>query len=288
MTSKNRHLSIPKRFWNFKKKKGLHPFRHSHRFRRPADPNQGTPIKCQTHARKRLDSPSTSNSWNACLWWANATTDLSKKFCKQSSGKDFPIDKRSLNHRSVIALFLHHSSTNRRSAEEESVASRRAETTILSSSSSKSPSHVCWVAITDRIDRSTSNVRPLNATRISTLAIIFVGHGDAWSASVISAAIFSPITRCSPWTTRERTTDWNVNGIFSWDPLERKERKSYCYYYCYLFEFGIFPIGRGENLPFSKFEILIEAIIYRKWTTMGWWQNNKDSDTINRYKRRNY
>lgn len=122
MTSKNRHLSIPKRFWN-KKKKGLHPFRHSHRFRRPADPNQGTPIKCQTHARKRLDSPSTSNSWNACLWWANATTDLSKKFCKQSSGKDFPIDKRSLNHRSVIALFLHHSSTNRRSAEEESVAS---------------------------------------------------------------------------------------------------------------------------------------------------------------------
>lgn len=26
MTSKNRHLSIPKRFWNFKKKKGLHSF----------------------------------------------------------------------------------------------------------------------------------------------------------------------------------------------------------------------------------------------------------------------
>lgn len=122
--------------------------------------------------RKRLNVSfhRTWNTRNGCLWRANATTDLSKKFCpagKQSRGKDFPIDKRSLNHPSVIALFLHHSSADRRSAEEESPRGN-------DSSSSPLP------RVLTRDNRSyRSHERATLETRISTLAIIFVGHGDA-------------------------------------------------------------------------------------------------------------
>lgn len=122
--------------------------------------------------RKRLNVSfhRTWNTRNGCLWRANATTDLSKKFCpagKQSRGKDFPIDKRSLNHPSVIALFLHHSSADRRSAEEESPRGN-------DSSSSPLP------RVLTRDNRSyRSHERATLETRISRLAIIFVGHGDA-------------------------------------------------------------------------------------------------------------
>lgn len=94
---------------------------------------------------------------------------------KAGRAKDFPIDKRSLNHPSVIAL-----RTDRRSAE-ESVAARNHSSHFFPPVSS--PSHACKVAITDRIDRS--NVRrtlrdPCERATWRLLAIIFVGHGDAW------------------------------------------------------------------------------------------------------------
>lgn len=121
--------------------------------------------------RKRLNVSfhRTWNTRNGCLWRANATTDLSKKFCpagKQSRGKDFPIDKRSLNHPSVIALFLHHSLRRSKIGRGRIAARKRlfllAPPTLT------------------RDNRSyRSHERATLETRISRLAIIFVGHGDA-------------------------------------------------------------------------------------------------------------
>lgn len=158
---------------------------------------------------------------------------------KAGRAKDFPIDKRSLNHPSVIALL-----TDRRSAE-ESVAARNHSSHFLPPVSS--PSHACKVAITDRIDRS--NVRrtlrdPCERATWRLLAIIFVGHGDAWRN--FRHAIF-PRSSLQLWTTNYGRPI--VEFFFS---RFREEKGKGLHIFVFIRIWNLSPSRRREAFIFSK------------------------------------